>query len=185
MRRRAEQDQDFEQVKQNLFEAGVSVVKAAQAHEEMFHTSLEALAEAYEGQSLPMLEATEVEITDEVAPIREKLLSQRQAAISAQNVDVYLEASEKLKRLKELEVEEIELDARRLEAQIRIMNAQQQLSPSLTPHPEPKMTEDGQWTEKTIKARYKKLSNLEKETGIKADRWNDAVKQANESKLGR
>lgn len=177
MRRRAERDQDFEQVKQNLFEAGVSVVKAAQAHEEMFHTSLEALAEAYEGQDLPALEAGDESISNDVAPIREKLLSQRQTAIAAQDVDAYLEAAEKLQRLKELEVEDIELDARRLEAQVRIANAQRQIKPT----PPPPNTETV-WTEEGLKAKYKNLGRFRQETGLKANKWKEAVEQMNQAR---
>ncbi len=178
MRRRAEQDQDFEQMKQNLFEAGVSVVKAAQAHEEMFHTSLEALAEAYEGQGLPVLEGGKVTIVDDVVPIREKLLSQRQAAIATQDVDAYLEASEKLQRLKELAVEDIELDARKLEAQVRIVNAQQQLITVSMPIPKSEAKEA--WTEKTLKARYKNLDQFRQETGLQVNKWKEAIERMNQ-----
>jgi len=57
MKSRAEWNQRFEKVKESLYEAGVSTVKAAKAQEEMYKTALGALAEAYEGSDVPSLPA--------------------------------------------------------------------------------------------------------------------------------
>ncbi len=179
MRSRADRNRDFEQTKETLFEAGVSVLKAAQAHEEMFHTSLEALTEAIEGQSLLPAGTEGVEAPGEMSPepIRAKLLVAQQKALKEENVDAYLQIGEKLKLLKELEVIDVELEARKLEAHIRIANARQQLAQfvdsdsSSTSQP---------WTEETLKAKFKTLKNLYDELGIKARSWKEAAKQANQ-----
>ncbi|MBD0269171.1 MAG: hypothetical protein ICV77_12870 [Cyanobacteria bacterium Co-bin8] len=68
MRRRSQQRQDFEAIKNNLYAAGVSTVKAAKAQEEMFTTTLEALSEAYKGMGINQIEAGEKPMAD-VSPL--------------------------------------------------------------------------------------------------------------------
>jgi len=174
MRRRAEQDKDFEQIKQNLFDAGVSVLKAAQAQEDMFHTSLEALTEAYEGNmaEAPLLGAGET--TAQTDSIAEKLLEQRQQAIAAIDFDAYVEVEKKLTRL--------EREARQWEAQVRIQSAQRQLSRSpATKSTETQPVSNGAWTEKTLKAKYETLAKFRQETGLQANGWKKAVEQINQA----
>ncbi len=182
MRRRAEQDKAFEQVKQNLFEAGVSALKAAQAQEDMFHTSVEALTEAYEGNmaEAPLLGAGET--TAETDSIAAMLLNQRQQAIVATDFDAYVEVEKKLQLLDELAVTRLEREARKWEAQVRIQNAQRQLSvaPS-TKSPEPQPVSDSAWTEKTLKTKYETLAKFRQETGLQANGWKKAVEQMNQA----
>ncbi|GEM_PF-6066164 len=182
MRRRAEQDRDFEQIKQNLFEAGVSVLKAAEAQENMLHTSLEALTEAYEGNmaAAPLLGADEA--TAETDPIAAMLLKQRQQAIATTDFDAYVEVEKKLQLLDELAVTKLEREARKWEAQVRIQNAQRQLSvTSSTTSPAPQPVSDSAWTEKTLKAKYETLAKFRQETGLQANGWKKAVEQMNQA----
>jgi len=182
MRRRAEQDKDFEQIKQNLFDAGVSVLKAAQAQEDMFHTSLEALTEAYEGNmaEAPLLGAGET--TAQTDSIAEKLLEQRQQAIAAIDFDAYVEVEKKLQLLDELAVTRLEREARQWEAQVRIQSAQRQLSRSpATKSTETQPVSNGAWTEKTLKAKYETLAKFRQETGLQANGWKKAVEQINQA----
>ncbi|MBD2256116.1 hypothetical protein [Pseudanabaena sp. FACHB-2040] len=170
---RSQQQQDFEAIKNNLYAAGVSTVKAAKAQEEMFTTTLEALSEAYEGMGVNQIEAGEEPMTD-VSPLVENLLAQRQAALAKQDYDAYVAAEEKLQRLDELAVV-------RLERQVRLLVAQQQLSSvEQQPKPggeQPKSGGKQPWTEATLKAKYKTLEQVRQAFGISARTWKEAVKQ--------
>jgi hypothetical protein len=177
MKRRVEQDQDFEQIKQNLFDAGVSVVKAAQAQEEMFHTSVEALTEAYEANASEAPALSPEEVRSETDAIAEMLLHQRQDAIVAKNFDAYVEVENKLQLLDELAVVRLEREARQWEAQVRIREAQRQL----TKPPDPESESKDPWTEKTLKAEYKTLDKFRQETKLSANKWKDAVEQMNQA----
>ena len=187
MKKRADRQQDFEQVKTDLFEAGLSVVKAAKAHEEMFHTSLEALTEAYEAvgdseANLPALaaapNASAPSESMDTTLLIQLLQRQQQAAIATQSVDAYLAATETLLRLKTIVVEEIELTARRLEAEIRITTARQQLEP-LPNVPEPTRRA---WTEAELRQEYKKLEKVRQVFGIEARTWQVAIDQVNQAR---
>lgn len=67
-RTRAERQKDIDEIKQNLYDAGVSTLEAAQAHEEMLTSALGALADTYDidlgddaglgGTNAPQLEPT-------------------------------------------------------------------------------------------------------------------------------
>lgn len=171
MRRRADRQQDFESIKQNLFAAGVSTVKAAKAQEEMFSTTLEALAEAYESMGPNQLEAGEKDPVADLSPIVEVLLAQRQQALENQDYDTYVEAEEKLQRLDELAVT-------RLERQVRLLKAQKHLV-DLAGKVDPAGAGEGQ-TEHSLKREYKTLAKVRDAFGISAHSWKDAVKQVNE-----
>ncbi len=171
MRRRADRQQDFESIKQNLFAAGVSTVKAAKAQEEMFSTTLEALAEAYEGMGVNQLEAGEKEPVANLTPIVEALLTQRQQALENQDYDTYVEAEEKLQRLDELAVT-------RLERQVRLLKAQKQLVDLAgKTHPS---AEGEAWTESKLKKEYRTVADVREAFGISARTWKAAIKQVNE-----
>jgi hypothetical protein len=171
MRRRSERQQEFEAIKQNLFAAGVSTVKAAKTQEEMFSTTLEALTEAYEGMGADQLEAGEEAEEADLTAIIEGLLAQRQQAASNQDYEAYIEAEEKLQRLDELALNRLERQVRRLKAQRQIMELASKPQPS---------TDAEEWTETALKQEYKTLANVQETFGINARRWKDAVKQVNE-----
>jgi hypothetical protein len=138
MKRRAQKDKQFEQIKQTLFDAGVSVLKAAQAQEEMFHTSLESLAEAYEANGTDDTPALNLsEDMSDVSPLIEVLKTRQREAIAAGDPQGYLEATNTLHLLEdsaeELETVRLERIARKLEAQLRIQQAQQQLKSTSQP----------------------------------------------------
>lgn len=177
MRRRADRNRDFENIKSNLFNAGVSVLKAAQAHEEMFLNSLEALTEAVEMQALPAAEFDySPENADVIQPLLDKLLAERQAALTDQDVETYLEISEKIKQLKAVSVEELELEARKLEAQLRILGATrllEEISKPVSSDPAPR------WTIETLKAEYKSLAKVREAYSVPAKTWKEAVEQVN------
>ncbi|MBW4513633.1 MAG: hypothetical protein KME11_00230 [Timaviella obliquedivisa GSE-PSE-MK23-08B] len=201
MRTRAERNRGFESVKQNLFDAGVAVLNAAEAQEQLFDASVKALAEAVgiETEESPkvLAEAIGVEAEDSTEiesntdspskhSIVEKLMVQRQKAEAAGDFDSYIDAEQKLQTLDELEVVRLEREARKLEAQIRIENAQKQLSflsqapPSFTPKPisTPKTPEV--WTEGKLKEKFKMLDNVRKEFSVKAKTWKEAVALVNQ-----
>lgn len=182
MRSRVERQQGFQQVKSDLFEAGVSVLKAAQAQEDMFQTSLEALTEAYEDHmaEVPLLGVGET--TAETDPIAAMLLNQRQEAIATTDFDAYVEVEKKLQLLDELAVTRLEREARKWEAQVRIQNAQRQLAvASSTALPASQPASDSAWTEKDLKAKYKTLDRLRQETGLQVSKWREAMEQMNQA----
>ncbi|MGF1571028.1 MAG: hypothetical protein ACFCVD_23625 [Nodosilinea sp.] len=167
MRRRADRQQDFDSIKTNLYAAGVSTVKAAKAQEEMFATTLEALAEAYETSGMNQLGAgADVPATD-LRPILERLLAEKQAALEQGNYEAYVDAETKLQHLDELAVT-------RLERQVRLHIARQQLATLSQPHASAE-----RWTESALKAQYKTLSQVKEEFRIKARSWQEAVKLIN------
>lgn len=171
MKRRAERQQDFEAIKSNLFAAGVSTVKAAKAQEEMFTTTLEALAEAYEGLGVNQLGSGTDDSQASLSNLVENLLAQRQAALVDQDYSAYIEAEEKLQRLDELAVQ-------RLERQVRLLVAQQQLVEFSAQKKDEVHSQT--WTESTLKKKYKTLDEVRQTFSIGARTWKDAVKQVNE-----
>jgi hypothetical protein len=186
MRRRSERQQDFEAIKNNLYAAGVSTVKAAKAQEEMFTTTLEALSEAYEGMEMNPLEAGEDEPSADLTLLVDNLLAQRQAAMANQDYGAYVEAEEKLQRLEEFAV-------LRVERQVRLLVAQRQLTrlaghkeePTPAPQqesaPEPKQeaVKSKPWTEAALKKQYKTLDAVRQAFNVSARTWKEAVKQLN------
>jgi len=209
MRTRAERNRGFEAIKQNLFEAGVAVLNAAEAQEQLFDASVKALAEAVgieaEDSTKALAEAIGGKAEDSIEiesntdsssknSIVEKLLAQRQEAEAAGDFDGYVNAEQKLQTLDELEVVRLEREARKLEAQIRITNAQNQLSLlSQSPHPitpkpvsepvpipETEMLE--KWTEIKLKEKFKTLNSVRKAFSIEARSWKEAVDLVNRRK---
>lgn len=173
MKPRSERQQDFEAIKQNLFTAGVATVKAAQAQEDMFMTTLEALSEAYEGTGINQLAAGETEPEADPSPMLETLLIQRQDALTRGDYDTYVEAEEKLQWLDELAVA-------RLERQVRRLKAQQELTIFADKPQPPEAAPDSKvWTEAALKKEYKTLADLQSALGINARTWKQAVEQAN------
>ncbi|PZU95247.1 MAG: hypothetical protein DCF32_22535 [Leptolyngbya sp.] len=173
MKPRSERQQDFEAIKQNLFTAGVATVKAAQAQEDMFMTTLEALSEAYEDTGIHQLAPGETEPESDLTPILETLLTQRQDALNRQDYEAYVEAEEKLQRLDELAVA-------RLERQVRLLKAQQELTIFADkPQPPEAFSDRKVWTEAALKKEYKTLADLQSALGINARTWRQAVEQAN------
>ncbi|WP_017297237.1 hypothetical protein [Nodosilinea nodulosa] len=170
MKQRSERQQEFEAIKQNLFTAGVATVKAAQAQENMFTTTLEALADAYEGMGPSQLEAGETQPEIDLAPIVEALLAQQQDALAKQDYGAYVDTEEKLQRLDELAVA-------RLERQVRLLKAQQELA-QVAVKPQPPVDKTV-WTEAALKKEYKTLGNLRNVLNLKARSWKDAVEQVN------
>lgn len=170
MRKRSERQQDFEAIKQNLFTAGVATVKAAQAQENMYMTTLEALSEAYEGTGVNLLEAGEQAPEADLATLLDMLLAQRQTALANQDYDAYVETEEKLQRLDELAVA-------RLERQVRLLEAQQKLV-KFASNSQP-TSDQTVWTETALKKEYKTLTNLRNALGIKVRSWKEAVEQMN------
>ena len=205
MRTRAERNRGFEAIKQNLFEAGVAVLNAAEAQEQLFDASVKALAEAVgieaEDSTKALAEAIGGKAEDSIEiesntdsssknSIVEKLLAQRQEAEAVGDFDSYIDAEQKLQTLDELEVVKLEREARKLEAQIRITNAQNQLSllsqspnpitPLPVPIPEPEMLE--KWTEIKLKEKFKTLNSVRKAFSIEARSWKEAVDLVNRGK---
>lgn len=205
MRTRAERNRGFEAIKQNLFEAGVAVLNAAEAQEQLFDASVKALAEAVgieaEDSTKALAEAIGDKAEDSIEiesntdsssknSIVEKLLAQRQEAEAAGDFDGYVNAEQKLQTLDELEVVKLEREARKLEAQIRITNAQNQLSllsqspnpitPVPVPISEPEMLE--KWTEIKLKEKFKTLNSVRKAFSIEARSWKEAVDLVNRRK---
>lgn len=171
MRRRSERQQDFELIKQNLFSAGVSTVKAAKAQEEMFTTTLEALTEAYEGIEINQLEAAVEEPTTNFRTLADPLITQRQAAIANGDYDGFVEVEKKLQQLDELAVI-------RVERQVRLLTAQQKLAQLTASSKRTVNTDD--WTEAALKQEYRTVADVRKAFGIKARTWKDAVEQVNQ-----
>ena len=205
MRTRAERNRGFEAIKQNLFNAGVAVLNAAEAQEQLFDASVKALAEAVgieaEDSTKVLAEAIGGKAEDSIEiesntdsssknSIVEKLLAQRQEAEAVGDFDSYIDAEQKLQTLDELEVVKLEREARKLEAQIRITNAQNQLSllsqspnpitPLPVPIPEPEMLE--KWTEIKLKEKFKTLNSVRKAFSIEARSWKEAVDLVNRRK---
>lgn len=178
MKPRSERQQDFEAIKQNLFTAGVATVKAAQAQENMFMTTLEALSEAYEGTGVDQLAAGEPEPEADLTPMLETLATQRQDALNRQDYEAYVEAEEKLQWLDELAVA-------RLERQVRMLKAQQDLTHFVgqSQPPTAATAREGadrkKWTEAELKKKYKTLADLQIALGIHARTWKQAVEQVN------
>jgi hypothetical protein len=179
MKTRAERNRGFESVKQNLFDAGVAVLNVAEAQEQLFDASVKALAEAVGVEAEDYAEINSSADGSSMTSIVEKLMVQRQEAEAAGGFDSYVAAEQKLQTLEELEVVKLEREARKLEAQIRISNAQKQLillsqAPNpISPEPEPKMPET--WTESKLKEKFKTLDGVRKEFSIKAKSWKEAV----------
>lgn len=175
MKQRSERQQEFEAIKQNLFTAGIATVKAAQAQENMFMTTLEALSEAYEDIGTHQLEAGDPEPKVNLAPIIAALLGQQQEALVNRDYDAYVATEEKLQRLDELTVA-------RLERQVRLLKAQQELANEADkPQPPADRTV---WTEAALKKEHKTLGNLRNALGLKARSWKEAVEQVNGASLG-
>lgn len=188
MRTRAERNRGFESVKQNLFDAGVAVLNAAEAQEQLFDASVKALAEAVGVEAEDCAEVDSNANGSSMNSIVEKLMLQRQEAEAAGDFDSYIDAEQKLQTLDELEVIRLERQARKLEAQIRIMNAQKQLnlppqiSNPITPEPvhEPKTSEA--WTESKLKEKFKTLIGVRKAFSVEARSWKEAVEVVNRRK---
>lgn len=178
MRSRVERNQGFESIKSNLFEAGVSTVKAAKASEEMFNTSLGAIADAIglDVQDTPRLNQTMDE--SEADLIYEALLLQRQDAETKGNFEGYVGAEEKLQQLEEFEVVRLERQARMLEAQVRIQVAQRllQSAPQVAEQEQPATSS---WTESSLKAKFKTLKAVRETLGVAAKSWKEAAEQMN------
>lgn len=179
MRSRIERNQDFEAIKANLFEAGVSVVKAAKSHEDMFNTSLEAIADAIELNHEEAPRLNQAVDGSEANLIYETLLLQRQEAETKGDFDDYVSAEERLQKLEEFEAVRLERQARILEAQVRIQAAQRMLQDELTGTP-PEPTGTQSWTEDSLKAQFKTLKAVRDALGIAAKSWKAAAEQANQ-----
>lgn len=192
MKRRAEREQAFESIKDNLYAAGVSTVKAAKAHEEMFTTSLEALAEAYETMATPQLAAGAGEATDgtagdraDLSPLITRLQQAKDQALAEANYDAYVATETQLQHLDELVVLRLERQVRHLAAQQRLqeLSSPPPSEPQTWPPPtEPETTPA--WTEKTLKAQYKTLEAVRAAFGLKVRSWKEAVAQVNAAKTG-
>lgn len=110
------------------------------------------------------------------------LRHQQQEAIAAQDFDQYVEIEQKLQLLDELVVTRLEREARQWEAQVRIQTAQHQLSRSpSTPDSDSQPTPKKPWTDKSLKAEYKTLTNLYQTTRVKAKTWEKAAQQMNQA----
>lgn len=187
MRTRAERNRGFESVKQNLFDAGVAVLNAAEAQEQLFNASVKALAEAVGVETEDYAEIDSSADGSSMNSIVEQLMVQRQEAEATGDFDGYVNAEQKLQTLDELEVAKLEREARKLEAQIRIATAQKQLNlPSQTPNPitpepapEPKMPD---WTESKLKEKFKTLDGVRKAFSIEARSWKAAVALVNRTR---
>lgn len=180
MRSRAERNQDFEAIKTNLFEAGVAALQAAQAGEQLFDRSIEAIAEAMD---IPQ-EGTEFSnkpVLTEVNLVYEIVFAEKQDAEAIGNYDAYVTASRKLQTLEELDVERLEREARKLEAQLRIANAKRQLAQLAQPSSQ-SSTESASspWTESRLKKEFKTLEAVRSALGIEARTWKKAVEEANQ-----
>lgn len=207
MKSRAERNKELEAIKGNVFEAGVSVLKAAKASEDLFDSSIKALAEAMD------IDTADTTNEKQLPSIHEVLIAQRQAAELTSDVDAYIAAVEKLEFLADVEVQQLERTARKLEAEVRIKTAKQQLeqfdrvtSTSATDRVEARNVEavsqfsitapeqvvhspsantqlDNQWTEAKLRAKFKTLRNVAKTLGQEAKSWKEAVKLANQLNL--
>lgn len=174
MRRRHERQQDFDDLKQTLYNAGVSTVKAAKAQEEMFTTALEALADAYEANPMPLLNET-TDPSPDLQPILDGLWAERQRALSQGDYDAYVTAETKLQHLDELRVV-------RLERQVREKTAQQQLD-RLTQSASAEtvaIVDNSAWTEASLKAQYATLGAVKDAFSLKARSWKEAVQILNQ-----
>jgi hypothetical protein len=176
MKKRSERNRDFEAIKNSLFEAGVSVLNAAEAHEKLFNTSVSALAEAME---IPKTNSGSDLL--EMSSIYKALFAERDQAEIAENFEAYVAAEKQLQLLEELEVQRLEREARKWETKIRIINAKKYLN-SITEETS-ESTVNSLWTEKKLKEEFKTISDVCESLGIKARTWKDAVEKANERKL--
>jgi hypothetical protein len=182
MRSKAEREQDFEAIKSNLFEAGVSVLKAAQTHQEMFNTALESLADAIEMNAEELPQLTGAVDHPQSSSLWENLRLQRQASIAQSDFDELVRVEEKLQKLEEFDVQRLERQARLLEARLRIQAAQQQLKGQPTECQDQKKQDEvsyNPWTENSLKKRFKNLAEVQKALGIPAKTWKAAVAEAN------
>jgi hypothetical protein len=170
MRRRSERQKDFDTLKQTLYDAGVSTVKAAKAQEEMFTTTLEALTDAYEAQAMPQLESATDSVPD-LQPILDALWTERQRALTQGDYDAYVAAETKLQHLDELRVT-------RIEREVRELTAQQQLE-RLTQSAGVKAGAND-WTEASLKAQYMTLGAVKEAFSIKPRSWKEAVQILNQ-----
>jgi len=187
MRTRAERNRGFESVKKNLFDAGVAVLSAAEAQEQLFDASVKALAEAVGVETEANAEVIDRIGGSSMNSMVEKLTVQRQEAEAAGDFEGYVDAEQKLQTLDELEVVRLEREARKLEAQIRIANAQQQLDllsqpliPIVSePFPKPEVMEF--WTEEKLREKFRTLNDVRKHFSIeiKSKSWKDAVELVN------
>ena len=178
MRSRTERNQDFEAIKANLFEAGVSVVKAAKSHEDMFNTSLEAIADAIELNHEDAPRLNQVVDGSEANLIYEALLLQRQEAETKGDFDAYVSVEERLQKLEEFEAVRLERQARILEAQVRIQAAQRMLKDKLPVDQTESLVTS--WTEDSLKVQFKTLKAVRDALGITAKSWKAAADQANQ-----
>ncbi|MBD2464906.1 hypothetical protein H6G89_28280 [Oscillatoria sp. FACHB-1407] len=180
MRSRAERNQDFEAIKADLFDAGVAALQAAQAGEQLFDRSIEAIAEAMD---IPQggTETSNKPVLTEVNLVYEIVLAEKQDAEAIGNYDAYVTASRKLQTLEDLDVERLEREARKLEAQLRIANAQRQLTQlSQSPSQSSAEPSSSPWTESRLKREFKTLEAVRSGLGIEARTWKKAVEEANQ-----
>ena len=173
MRRRSERQQDFDDLKQTLYDAGVSTVKAAKAQEEMFTTALEALADAYEANPIPLLNETTDQSPD-LQPILDALWAERQQALTQGDYDAYVAAETKLQHLDELRVARLERQVREITAQQQFERLTQAASAETVAHG------DNRWTEASLKAQYATLGAVRTAFSIKARSWKEAVQILNQ-----
>lgn len=188
MRTKAERDQDFDAIKTNLFEAGVAALQAAQAGEQLFDTSLKAIAEAMnvtEDAAGNASRTAPKPVLTEVNLIYEILLAERQDAEAAGNFEAYVAAARKLQTLEELAIEQLERKARKLEIHLRIANAQHQLSlisnaTTTSPTSDSSPSTRKPWTESELKKEFKTLERARTAFGITATSWKQVVEKANQ-----
>jgi hypothetical protein len=180
MRSRTDRKQDIDAIKQNLYDAGTSILTVAQTSEDLFTSSVRALTAALDP------EPTAAPIQLQPRSIRQLLQDQQREARQIGDVDSYLEATQKLQTLEEFDLGRLERKARRLELEIRIRTSQEQLGqlksavvqtiaavPELPPAP-------SGWTEADLKSTYKTLQVVRAAYGIAARTWKDAVVQVNQ-----
>lgn len=178
MRSRADRKQDFDAIKQHLFDAGTSVLKVARVSEDLFTTSVQAIVAALETEPnvLSPLPAAN--------SIQQTLLEQQQQADTTGDVNTYLEATRKLQLLEEMELNKLEQTARRLEMETRIRVSQGQLAQlNSAPEPHVSLSPAKSWTEKGLKAKFQTLQAVRKAFGINARSWKDAVRLVNQLSL--
>jgi len=96
-RTRAERKQDFDQIKQNLYDAGVSTVRAAQSVQQMGDTAAGAVADAY-GLDLDDDAGLGGTNTPQLEPTLGDMLSE-QKAIAGESPTIHAERMSKLSRL--------------------------------------------------------------------------------------
>lgn len=182
MKRKSEREQKFNQIKTTLFEAGIATLEAVQAGEEMFSESVSAIAEAVGVEVSPNSLPGEI-APEDIPPetlsmppnsIYAIALRQQEEAQEKGDLDAYISATKKLRLLENLEVKKLEIEARSLEAQIRIQNAKKHLE-------QPEISQQSQqWTEQNLKAKYKSLSAVNNWLGTTVRSWKDAVEKANQ-----